>query len=151
MILSRFAATLAVFVSVPVLWAGTAIAQDRATPEEAQAMAVAAAELYHAEGADAAFEAYNGSPDFQDRDLYVFAVDMDGVTAAHGANVNLVGREIIGLRDPSGREFIREFLEVADTGWVDYQWQNPETGNVEDKTTYIINVGDYVIGVGAYR
>ncbi len=151
MAFNRLAGSLAAFVVAPMLWASAATAQDRGTPDEAQAMAEAAADFYHAEGADAAFDAYNASPDFHDRDLYVFALDMDGVMVAHGANENLVGRDIIALRDPAGREFVREFVAIEETGWVDYQWQHPESGNVEDKTTYIINVGDYVIGVGAYQ
>ena len=142
---------LAAIVLVPLLWSGSAQSQEYGTTEEAQAMAENAAALFHAEGADAAFAAFNGGPDFLDRDLYVFAIATDGSVVAHGSNQNLLGRNVLELRDPSGREFIREFVAVEDTAWVDYQWQNPETGAVEDKTSYVINLGEYVLGVGVYR
>lgn len=147
----RLIGTLCAFAGTIFLWAGATMAEDRATPEEAQAMAEAAAAYYQDHGADAAFEAFNTSPDFHDRDLYVFAFDKEGNVAAHGANQNLVGRNVIDLRDPSGLQFIREMIAVEDTGWVEHQWQHPESGAVEDKASYIINVGDYIIGVGAYR
>ena len=148
--LRRIVKSLVMIAVVPALWAGAATAQDRGTLEEAQAMAEAAAALYHDQGPETAFAAFNESADFQDRDLYVFAIAADGTVAAHGGNANLVGRNVVDLRDPSGRQFIQEFLQIQDMGWVEYKWQNPESGNVEDKTGYIINVGDYVVGVGAY-
>ena len=146
--LSRVLATVAL---VPMLWSASAQAQDIATLDEAQAMAERAVALFQAEGADAAFAAFNDDPTFRDRDLYVFVLATDGTVAAHGANHNLMGRNVIDLRDPTGRQFIREFVEVADTDWVEYQWQNSQSGAVEDKTSYVVNVGDYVIGVGAYQ
>ena len=113
-------------------------------------MAEAAAELYRSEGAEVAFEAFNHSPEFQDRDLYVFAMDNQGNLTAYGSDQNLVGRSVPGLRDPSGRSFVQDFLAIDDTGWVEYEWRNPATGNVEDKITYVINLGEHLIGVGAY-
>lgn len=148
---NALAKMLAAILLVPLLWVGPVQAQEYGTQEEAQAMAENAAALFHAEGADAAFTAFNGDADFVDRDLYVFAIGTDGDVVAHGSNPNLLGRNVLELRDPSGREFVREFIAVEDSAWVDYQWQNPETGAVEDKTSYVINLGDYVIGVGVYR
>ena len=141
---------LAALMAIPMLWVGAALAQDRATPEEAQSMAERAAALFLSDGAEAAFAAYVDNPEFHDRDLYVFAFGTEGLVMSHGQSPALIGRNVMDLRDPSGRQFIREFLQVEDTGWVDYQWRNPETGVVENKTSYVINVGDYVVGVGAY-
>ena len=151
MVLDRISRTLFVLLVAPFLYAGVAAAEERGTTDEAQAMAEAAAALYNAEGAEPAFEAFNTAPEFHDRDLYVFAMDADGNMSAHGANQNLIGQNLIELRDPTGFEFIRAFLEIEGSDWVDYQWPHPESGNVEDKTSYIINVGDHVIGVGAYQ
>ncbi len=142
--------TTIVLLTAPVFWFGPSLAQDRGTPEEAKAMAEAAAALYRSQGAEAAFEAFNNSPDFRDRDLYVFALDREGATMAHGASHTLIGRNVAGVRDPAGHRFVQDFLAVDDTGWVEYQWRNPATGNVEDKITYIINLGRHIIGVGAY-
>ena len=146
--LSRAAAAMAL---ASLLWTGPAPAQDYGSLEEAQAMAEQAVALFHSDGAEAAFTAFNTAPAFHDRDLYVFVIDTDGTMAAHGANETLRGRNILDLRDPSGSLFVREFLDVEEADWVAYQWQNPQTGLVEHKTSYIVNVGDYVIGVGAYQ
>ena len=145
------AATISVMLAIAsVLWVSAATAQDQGTPEEAQAMAEAAAALVEAEGTDAAFDAFTNGSDFQDRDLYVFVIDGNGDVAAHGGNANLVGRNMLDLRDPTGTLFIQAMIAVEDTGWVDYHWQNPATGNVEPKTSYVVHVGDYWLGVGAY-
>ena len=152
MAFDRLVRILAVLVAAPVFWAVAATAQDRGTPEEAQAMAEEAAAFFQAQGPEAAFEAFsNGAAAFQDRDLYVFVLDVEGNMAAHGANENLIGRTGVDLRDPSGRQFIRDMVAIEGTGWVEYQWQHPQTGSVEDKATYVINLGDYVLGVGAYK
>ena len=151
MAFDRLVRILSVLVAAPMLWATAATAQDRGTPEQAQAMAEEAAAYFQAQGPDAAFDAFNDGATFHDRDLYVFVLDGEGNVAAHGGNANLVGRNVIDLRDPSGRQFIREMVAVGATGWVEYQWQDPQSGSVEDKTTYVINVGDFVLGVGAYK
>lgn len=131
-------------------WMGAAAAQDQGTPEEAQAMAEQAAALLQAEGEDVAFDAFNNGPEFHDRDLYVFVMDDEGNMLAHGANEALIGRNVADLRDPTGRLFIQEFISIEDTGWVDYQWQNPVSNAVEPKTSYIVNVDGVIVGVGAY-
>ena len=151
MAFDRLVRILAVLVAAPVFWATAATAQDRGTPEEAQAMAEEAAAYFQAQGPDAAFDAFNDGATFLDRDLYVFVLDVEGNMAAHGANENLIGRNVSDLRDPSGRQFIRDMVAIEGTGWVEYQWQHPQTGSVEDKITYVINLGDFVLGVGAYK
>ncbi|MCB1155330.1 cache domain-containing protein [bacterium] len=143
--------TLIVVLAIPLIWSAPVRADDRGTRQEARAMAEAAAALYRAQGPEAAFEAFNHSPEFHDRDLYVFALDSEGILVAHGTGESLIGRDLSRLRDPSGRSFVQEFLAIEDTGWIEYQWTNPATGNVEDKVSFLINVGDHVIGVGAYR
>ena len=150
MAFARAATVSVMFLIASVLWAGTATAQDQGTPEEAQAMAEAAAALYEAEGADSAFDAFNTGEDFRDRDLYVFVIDGNGDVFAHGGNANLVGRNMLNLRDPTGSLFIQAMIAIEDAGWVDYHWQNPATGNVEPKTSYVVHVGDHWLGVGAY-
>jgi hypothetical protein len=81
-------------------------------------------------------------------------IDMQGNTLAHGDNSKLFGRQLIDLKDASGKPFIREFVDLANAkgnGWVDYQWANPVTGVLEEKTTYVQRVDDIVIGCGIYK
>lgn len=127
-------------------------AAEFASQDEAKAMAEKAAAHVKSAGLETAIKDFmteGGS--WHDRDLYVFVFDAKGVTIAHGAKASLVGRDLTGLRDVDGKQFIQDFLKVTDTGWVDYKWQNPTTKAVEPKTSYIIRVADHVVGVGAYK
>lgn len=127
-----------------------AAAAERASLDEAKAMAEKAAAFLKAEGRDKAIAAFNGDAQFKDRDLYVFAMNPDGTNIAHGANPALVGKNLMSLRDPSGKQFVKDMTEVKGQGWVDYSWQNPTTKAVEPKRSYVIRQGDVVLGVGAY-
>ncbi|MCB6180185.1 cache domain-containing protein [Rhodobacter sp. Har01] len=135
-----------------------ALASDgtRGTRDEAVAMADAAVALYKTEGADAAFAAFMDPADvrFHDRDLYVWALDFGMVMQAHGAKAALVGKDLSSLTDVDGVKINLEAVRVAneqDTGWISYKWQNPTTGAVDKKSSYVVNVNDEVIiGVGVY-
>lgn len=142
-------ATTAVLVAVFLAMAPAAAA-ERGTLDEAKAMAEKAAAFLKAEGRDKALAAFNGDAQFKDRDLYVFALSPDGTNIAHGVNPALVGKNLMALRDPTGKQFVKEMAEVTDKGWVDYSWQNPTTKAVEPKRSYVIRQGDVVLGVGAY-
>jgi len=34
------------------------------------------------------------------------------------------------------------------TGWVGYKWPNPSTKKVEPKSSFVMRVGDVLVGVG---
>jgi cytochrome c len=125
------------------------------TREEAVAIAERVAASVAAQGTDATFKAITDkSKEFTDRDLYPFVYTMDGVNVAHGANSALVGKNLIGLKDQNGKFLIQEIVTVAKSekpGWVDYKWPNPINKKIEDKSAYVIKVGDYAVGVGVYR
>ncbi len=132
--------------------AGVAQAGERATPDEAKAMAEKAAKLIETKGIDEAAKIFHApGGDFHDRDLYVFVFNGEGVTMAHGAKKALVGRNMMGLRDVDGKPMVKEMVSISGTGWVDYKWQHPKTQKVEAKTSYIIKVGEFAVGVGAYK
>lgn len=131
--------------------ANTAMAAVNASQDEAKDMAVRAASYLEQNGADAAFDAFNTpGGEWHDRDLYVFVIGNDGTMMAHGAKKTLVGRKVMALKDVDGKAFVEEFLKVNGQDWVDYKWQNPQSKAVEQKTSYIVRVGDMVVGVGAY-
>jgi signal transduction histidine kinase len=131
-------------------WAG-ANAAEFASKEEAKALAEKAAAFLKANGPEkafAAFEAADGG--FRDRDLYVVVQDNKGVMVSHATNPGLKGKSVLDLKDVDGKPFNREWQAVKDAAWVDYKWQNPQTKAVAQKSAYIIHVGDYLLGVGAY-
>jgi cytochrome c len=115
-------------------------------------MAIKAADFLKANGPEKAFAAFDaqGGP-FHDRDLYVFVQNDAGIVQAHGANAALIGKNLMNIKDVDGKPFVQQIVAVKDTGWVDYKWQDPQTQMVEPKTSYVIRVGEYVIGVGAYK
>jgi cytochrome c len=143
------AAIAALFVAMGVL-AAPAAAQERGTTAEAQAMAEAAAAFLVDNGPEIAYPAFSDGPEWHDRDLYVFVIGLDGINRAHGANAALIGTDITGLVDRNGAYFVRDFLAVETVGWVDYVYTDPLTGLDEPKSSYIIRVGDVIVGVGAY-
>ena len=69
---------------------------------------------------------------------------------AHGANAGLVGQNLMAATDASGNTFVADFVAVDDHAWVDYDFADPQSGDVLPKRSYIIRVGEDVVGVGAY-
>jgi cytochrome c len=134
-----------------LLFAPAVLAAGQATPDEAKAMAIKAAEYLKANGPEKSFPEFNAKDGpWRDRDLYVFVDDTKGVMVANGTNPGLIGKSVLELRDVDGKPFHHDILAIADAGWVNFKWRNPVTNVVEPKTTYEIRVGDYLVGVGAY-
>jgi hypothetical protein len=137
--------------------AGAGLAADRATPEEAKALAEQAAEHVGKVGPEKAFKDFNdgANPVWRKKDLYVFAYDMAGQCLANGGNGKLVGTNQIDLKDPNGKPVVREFISAAGkgAGSVEYVWSHPQTQSVEGKVSYIVKVKNFdgFVGVGAYR
>ena len=99
-----------------------------------------------------AFSAKEG--EFQQGGLYIFAYDFSGNVIAHGGDRNLIGKNLIGLKDPRGVEVIRELVRLArqGSGWLYYTWPNPEHGgSQEPKLGYVAKIDDgWFIGSGTY-
>ena len=102
-------------------------------------------------GPEKAFDAFTNSPEWKDGDLYVWADDKNGVSVAHGFQPELVGTNELDVPDADGKYYMHDVVAVEDQGWVDYHWKSPTTGEIVPKTSYIVHVGDYFIGVGAYK
>ncbi len=137
--------------AVMLAFATPAFASTGGTPEEAKAMAEKAAALV-AEKGEAAFEAIKTGPEFHDKDLYVFVYNPEGTCLAIGSKPELIGKNLIALRDPKGFEFIKAIVSTKEPHWIDYSWHNPATNMVNDKSSYVINVQDkYFVGVGIYK
>jgi cytochrome c len=142
---------LAAFVGAPL----AAMAGAKGTRAEATAMVEKAATLLTQEGKDKAFAAFDDhSGPFVDGDLYIFVLDMNGTTVAHGTNKALIGKNLLNFKDADGNYFVKSFISVATTkgeGWVDYKWSNPVSKKVDDKSSFVKKVGDYIIGCGVYK
>jgi len=135
-----------------LVWATAAFATGQATPDEAKAVAIKAAEYLKTVGPDKAFPEFDAKDNatWHDRDLYVTVQGSEGVMVAHGTNPGLIGKSMLDLKDVDGKPFNHDVQAIKDTGWVDFKWQNPLTKAIEPKTMYEVRVGEYIVGVGAY-
>jgi len=133
----------------------SASAAERGTSEEAVAMVKKVVSYMKANGKDKTFaEVNNPTGPFVKGDLYVFVHDLDGICVAHGGNPKLIGKNLLDLKDASGFQMVRGFIDVANAkgkGWVDYKWPNKTTKEVENKSTYLEKVDNLIISVGIYK
>lgn len=146
-----FAAVLGTALGIP----GLALAEDMATPDEAKAMSQQAQAAVNAMDQDQAFAAFAAEDgDFQDKDLYVFCMDMDGVMLSHAVKPELAGKNLLDF-DKYGDQLFKDMIAVAQDkgeGWVDYKWPYPGTDEVREKTSYVMtNDKGFFCGVGAYK
>jgi len=150
----RFAFLAAAFAATLCI-ATTAIAADRATPEEAKALLAKAVVHVKEVGADKAFADFMVKPGpWVDRDLYITAYDMNGKTLAHGSNPRLVGKDNINLQDANGKFHIKERMEIAKAkgkGQQEFAFLNPVSKQIETKVMYFERVGDVIVACGSYK
>ena len=87
-------------------------------------------------------------------DGYFFLYTMDGVNLMHPRQPELVGKNLVEMRDPRGEPTIRMLLERARTGggFVVYQWQKPSTQKQAPKLGYVTQLErwHWMIGTGLY-
>ena len=107
----------------------------------------------------------NAFPEFRARGsvwfnahTYVFVDDLRMVSRVNGPRPQLEGRNVMDLKDASGRAFHRDWLkllETGDSGWVSYLWPRPGHVRPSRKWTYIRKVASggetYVVGAGVYE
>ncbi len=151
---------LMVLVLALFTFVAPATAAEFGTKEEAVAMVKRVQEQFKKDGPEITFKAVTDKSvkAYHDRDLYAFIYwrngPQKGVNVAHGARPALIGKNLIDLKDQDGKYLVRELIDIANGpghGWFDYKWPNPITSKIEDKTSYVERMGDYMIGVGIYR
>lgn len=143
-------------VSVWMLMAGNVtFAAQYGTAAEAEALVKKAVQLIKTDGKEKAFlDINNPKGKYVDRDLYIFVYDMSGKCVAHGFNQKMIGKDLIEMKDPDGKFFVKERIEIAKTkgkGWQDYKFTDPITKKLEPKSAYIEKVDDLIVGCGIYK
>lgn len=145
--MTRIVASLAVCASPNVAAAATA--------EQAKAFSEHAASHIEQVGQEKAFSDFTRRDGgFIDGELYVFCYDRKGVNTAHGGNPALVGRNLLHIKDSDGTEPVALIVKLGfehGRGWADFQWPNPVTKRIEDKSAYVIRTGEAVCGAGFYK
>ena len=147
--------TLIATAAVAGMFTFSASAQEYGTAKEAESMVKAAVMHIKSVGKDQAYADFTGkkSP-FFDRDLYVVVYGMDGKIWAHGQNGRMVGKEMIDMKDPDGKPFVKERVELAKskgTFWQDYKFTDPVTKKVLPKAMYCQKVEETVVCSGIYK
>ena len=151
--MSRLRKLLILMLFVPVSLLANSCSSSHtkhATKDEAQTMATKAADAVKKDG-DKAFVAFNNGGEWLDGDLYVFVIDKTGTWRASGARPDLVGKNNLTTADSDGKLFVKEIVAVDKDGWVDYKFKSPADNQEHEKSSYIVRVGDYRVGSGAYR
>ena len=84
---------------------------------------------------------------------YFFIYDFDGYNVALAPQPELEGQNLYDYQDSHGNYVIRDLIQIAkddNSGFYEYYWNNPNTGNEELKQSFVIKIPgiDYFIGSG---
>lgn len=143
-----FAASSLIFTSL------SHSAEGGASKAEAEAMVKKAVAFIKSNGEKKAYEEFNTkSGKFTDRDLYIVVYGMDGVVHAHGANIKMIGKNLMELTDIDGKAFVKERVELAKTKphfWQEYKFTNPENKKIEPKAMYCERLSETIVCGGIY-
>ena len=111
---SRIISAAATLAAALLVSSSFAIAAPGATKDEPVAMVKKAVAFIETEGPAAIYSAISDPQGrFVDRDLYIVVYGLDGMVLAHGANAKRIGTNQIGDKDPDGKEFVKERVDLA--------------------------------------
>lgn len=142
--------------SFAVMAAAPASAQAGPKADEVVAFVKQAVAHIGTAGEEKAFTDFsNTSGAWVKGELYIFCHTLEGVNVAHGGNPGLVGKNVVGFKDPDGvpvNVLIFEKVKAEGKGWVEYKWPNPTTKKVEPKAIYSEKVNNkFACGSGYYK
>jgi cytochrome c len=132
-----------------------AAAGGHATAAETEAMVKKAIAFAKANGTEAALaEINNPKGRFIDRDLYLAVDNMEGTCVAHPINPKMIGKNLMEVKDPDGKVFVKERNEMAKRdgkGWHEYKFTDPITKKIGLKRVYFERYGDLIFLGGFYK
>lgn len=129
-------------------------AGERASKAEAEAMVAKGVAAIKAKGDAVYVDITAPSKTYVDRDLYLVVYDTSGKCLAHGQNPKQVGKDLMNLKDPDGKAFIKERVELASSKgkfWQDYKFTDPLTKTVQSKQAYCEKVNELIVCGGIYK
>jgi cytochrome c len=134
---------------------GEALAADPVTKDDAVALVKKAVADIKDQGTQKAYaEIDNKSGKFVVGDFYIAVVGFDGTLLAYGADMHRVGDNVMNLKDPDGKEVVKERIELAqkqDSFWQSYKFMNPVSKTVEPKQMYCERLDKTVVCGGVYE
>jgi signal transduction histidine kinase len=120
-----------------------------------------AADLMEQQGTNAFSEFGRKNSRWFNDNYYLFVYDIDGTCVFHPANPELVGLNLMGLRDMNAKPVVQWITDVGRmtnndaSGWVFYLWEEGRELNPLWKSSYVRKVVPqdgkvYVLGCGVY-
>jgi cytochrome c len=78
----------------------------------------------------------------RDRLVYVYAYDYTGKALAHSVNGAVVGKELLGIKDPDGKTPIADSVAKAQAGggFVEFKWSSPATKKIASGAAFVVPV-----------
>ena len=123
--------------------------------------AIAHIDAVGVEAAYSDFSVPNPKPEFIDGELYIFVINIKNIgiqniiMKANGADDSLIGTNIYDLEGKRGKMVVQDFAEVVNNseqnGWSTYHWNHPLTDEIKEKHSYLVKVGDLIVGAGLYE
>jgi signal transduction histidine kinase len=138
-----------------LLACGPAMAAEKGTAAEAEAMVTKAVAHIKKVGAEKAYSDFTNLAEWKPKDLYIFVNDLNsGVNMAHGANAKMVGKEVRELKDPDGKfpnKVIEEVVKTKGKGWgTEIKFMNPVTKQMTPRKVYAERLGDTLVACGIF-
>jgi len=149
---SKFALAVAISMGLAACKTQEPVEPSRGTALEAQAMVARAIAAYETEGEAAFADMTPPRKEFVDRDLYIFVVGPDNIVVAQGADAARVGMDVTTFVDADGFAYGQAIVDAAtpEGAWVSYKREDPLTGVVEEKLSWVRLHDGYIFGCGIY-
>ncbi len=82
---------------------------------------------------------------------YFFVYTFDGVSVTH-PRADMIGKNLMGLKDPAGKPIVQELLSIAKAGgkggYLDFLWVKPGDKEPTRKIAYVSGIADWNWAVG---
>ena len=86
---------------------------------------------------------------------YFYILNFDGKMIAHGAQPALVGKNLWDIQKRNQSVVQKIINQVAEEGggFINYYWDNPKSGAIEEKISYVQQIPgtNYLLGSGEYK
>ena len=120
-------------------------------PAFARAFVQSALWRYATLGREATVDYYNTMESVYG-DWYVFIIDEDGVIISHATRPERRGLNFDDMVDIRGYNYGADFAATTEDGdWVSYVYQNPFTGDHEQKHSWVVRHDGLIFGSGWYE
>jgi len=153
---------LAVLILFPVLLTfalvgcGSSQTTTKVTKQNVKNLVDKAYAYTKANGKEKALKAFmDPKGPFVKGELYIYAYDFGGTVISHGGDPTLVGKNLIGYKDPNGVLAVQDAANLAKTkgsGWMTCMFPNPTTKKQQKKLIYVKKVdNNWFLGSGLYE